>query len=374
MAIHGAEPTVTVALPKWPPAWSTVSESVASSIADGSWGAYHGRPMDEFIAAFRSFTEMEHIWPCASGTIGVELALRGLGVTKEHQVILSGYDFPGNFRAVEAIGARPVLVDLLENRFVINPAEVEAAITDQTKAVIVSHLHGQLADIQAIHSICRSHSVSVLEDACQVPGATVDGSPAGTLGDAGVFSFGGSKLLTAGRGGAVVTRDESVMQRIRIAAERGNDAFPFSSLQAAALTPQLDLIDSFNRQRLDAARKLQELLKTSRLFAPFHQTINDAWRPAFYKFPLLLTGEQSRETLIAALVAEGLPAAEGFRGFTRRSSRRCDKRGNLENSKRAADCTVLLHHPLLLGDEQLLEQTIRAIRKVETCFTNPLSP
>lgn len=106
--------------------------------------------------------------------------------------------------------------------------------------MLASHLHGTLADMAAITRWAASRGVLVLEDACQVPGAVVGGMPAGAWGDASVLSFGGSKLLTAGRGGGVVlTNRDDVFQRLRIAGERGNLIYPLSELQAAVLIPQL---------------------------------------------------------------------------------------------------------------------------------------
>lgn len=366
LAINGGPKAVTCPLPCWPPQLPSIGESISASVADGSWGQYHGEPIEKFRVAMGNSVGKKFVWPCSSGTIAVELALRGLGVTQQHEVILAGYDFPGNFRAVEAIAARPVLIDIGEDGYVIDPANIESAITEKTKAIVVSHLHGHLAEIGAICEICAAAGVKVLEDACQVPGATVQGQPAGSIGDVGVFSFGGSKLLTAGRGGAVVTDDEEVMQRIRISAERGNDAYPFSSLQAAALTPQLAVLDALNRRRLSAARQLQNQLADNHSLLPLSLPENDAWLPAFYKFPIRVANSLARQPIIDALAAEGVPAAAGFRGFTKRSARRCDKHGKLQNSQRAAEQTILLHHPCLLSeDEQLIQQIAVAIKKVE---------
>lgn len=368
LAINGGTQSVTQRLPAWPPQLPEVAEAVAASVANGSWGQYHGKPLEDFRQAFANFVGVKHVWPCSSGTVAVELALRGLGVTADHQVILAGYDFPGNFRAIEAIAARPVLVDVHVDGYTIDPANVAAAITDKTKAIIVSHLHGQLANVDEIRAICEPLGVLVLEDACQVPGATIQGQSAGSQGDVGVFSFGGSKLLTAGRGGAVVANNEEFVQRIRIAAERGNDAYPLSSLQAAALTPQLKQLGEFNRRRLLAVKRLQAAMASNRILLPPTKPEDESWQPAYYKFPIRVASSQQREEVIDALVAEGVPAAAGFRGFTKRSSRRCDKHGELRNSERAAAQTILLHHPCLLGSDQLLDQIVAAIKKADQYF------
>jgi dTDP-4-amino-4,6-dideoxygalactose transaminase len=183
--------------------------------------------------------QVEHVLPCASGTIAVELALRGLGVVAGDEVILAAYDFGGNFRAIDAIGARPVLVDIGLNHWCLDADLLSQAISKSTRAVIVSHLHGTLANMRRIMEVAKDMQLGIVEDACQVPGAIVQGRPAGSWGDVGVLSFGGSKLLTAGRGGALLTSRADVFQRAKIYHERGNQAFPLSELQCAVLPPQI---------------------------------------------------------------------------------------------------------------------------------------
>ena len=118
-----------------------------------------------------------------SGTIGIELALRGVGVTAGDEVILAGYDFPGNFRCIEATGATPVLVDIASGTWSIQADDLATAHSEKTKAVIVSSLHGGIADIDAIMQWSRSVGVAVIEDVCQAPAATRAGQLLGTFGD-----------------------------------------------------------------------------------------------------------------------------------------------------------------------------------------------
>ena len=153
-----------------------------------------------------------------------------------------------------------MLVDVQEDGWVIEPNDIAESLSEKTKAILVSHLHGQIADIPKIKSIvhAKDDSISIVEDACQSPGGSWLGQPLGTLGDVGVFSFGGSKLLSAGRGGAVVTSNDSIAQRIKVFSERGNDSFPLSQLQAAALLPQLTQLESFTEKRFESARFLCE--------------------------------------------------------------------------------------------------------------------
>jgi len=299
-----------------------------------------------------------------SGTIAVELALRGTGVTAGDEVILAGYDFPGNFRAVEAVGATPVLVDVAVSGWTIDPAQLPLAESPAVKAVIVSHLHGQLAPIGEICRWAAERRIAVVEDACQVPGARIGGKTAGSWGTAAVLSFGGSKLLTAGRGGAVLTSSHEVAQRMTVFAERGNDAFPLSQLQAAALLPQLKQLDERNSIRRSRASQLQSLLAPHPAIelppaAPAHH------ESAYYKFGFFVTAESSakenRERVLAEAIRQGLAIGPGFRGFYRRSERRCRKIGSLTESRRSAEQTLLLHHPVLLESPETMERVALAL-------------
>jgi dTDP-4-amino-4,6-dideoxygalactose transaminase len=372
--------------PPWPRPSDAVRAALEAAYADGSWGRYHGPHCERLRQELARLCGTSHAWLCSSGTIAVELALRGLKVEAGDDVILAAYDFPGNFRAIEAIGARPVLVDLSLDSWTIDVEQVAAAVSPQTRAIIVSHLHGSLADMRRLREWADSRRLAVVEDACQVPGAIVAGKPAGAWGDCGVFSFGGSKLLTAGRGGAIVTSRDDALQRIKIHCERGNDAFPLSELQAAVLVPQIPQLALANQQRLNAVTSL--LLACGDLpgLAPLRLPANPNDQPAFYKLPWLLAGnsdncgsaefEQSRSRFIAAMQAEGVAMDEGFRGFARRSSQRCRVVGALDNSRRAAARTVILHHPVLLETSETISRVAQAIQKVASqmlahYFANP---
>ena len=223
-----------------------------------------------------------------------------------------------------------------------------------------SHLHGRLAPIEAIENWAQSRGVALVEDACQVPGATIGNRTTGSFGDVSVLSFGGSKLLTAGRGGALLTCREDIYQRAKIFGHRGNDAFPLSQIQATVLLPQLEVLAERNRRRGQAVEfLLQQSEKWSGLQA-FPSRAEDA-QPSYYKLGWLYTGDTlegpSRELFLRALQSEGLAIDSGFRGFAQRSERRCRRSVPLPFSERAAKSTVLMHHPILLADQSTLRKS-----------------
>jgi len=376
LAIDGAAPTVTGGPPSWPPPDEAVRTALIAAYEDGSWGRYLGPNCQRLIRMLSEFHSLDHVLLCSSGTIAVELALRGLGVAAGDEVILAGYDFPGNFRAVEAVGAAPVLVDIEPETWCLDPDHFDQAITESTRAIIVSHLHGGVARMREIMSLAASRGLLVVEDACQAPGARIaghglDGQLAGTWGDVSVLSFGGSKLLTAGRGGAIFTRHANVFQRAKIFAQRGNDAFPLSELQAAVLCPQLSRLGERNALRNQMANHLTEHLRSVTGLLGVRNPTDTI--PSFYKMAWRYDAEHwggvDRATFLAALQAEGVAIDEGFRGFTRRSAGRCRRVGSLEHSDRAAQQTVLLHHPVLLEPTHVIDQVAQAFVKVQRWFS-----
>lgn len=349
----------------WPLPDADVQAALAAVYQDGSWGKYDGPNGQNLEKALRELNQVEHAFLCSSGTIAVELALRGLKIGPGDEVILAGYDFPGNFRAVEALGAKPVLIDFVENSWSLDVSHIPLAVSPQTKAVIASHLHGSVVDMQNLMTVAQEHGLSVVEDACQAPGALVQGKPAGSWGDVGVHSFGGSKLLTAGRGGAIVTRREDVLQRIKVFSERGNQAFPLSELQAAVLLPQIPKLAARNDVRWQNVRHLINAVRGQTTFQPVPLPPNGDI-PAFYKLGWLLApslgaptdaeAEQIRLSFVHVLQQHGLPFDTGFRGFARRTTQRCRVVGDLPNARKAANSTLLMHHPVLLQPPEVIDQ------------------
>jgi dTDP-4-amino-4,6-dideoxygalactose transaminase len=350
----------------WPLPDEEVRAALAAAYQDGSWGRYDGPHAAGLKEDLRNLFACDEVMLCASGTVAVELALRGCGVIPGDEVVLAGYDFPGNFRAIEAVGARPVLIDVDPTSWCLDARPLEQVTGGRVRAVIVSHLHGGLADMPRIMQLARQHGWLVVEDACQQPGALVSGRQAGRWGDVGVLSFGGSKLLTAGRGGALVTDNRSIHQRAKIFAQRGNEAFPLSELQATVLRPQLTKLASRNRRRADAVADFRAAI--SPLATWLRGVTHSAGsQPAYYKLAWsYLPAEQDQASgaqLIAALDAAGVPIDAGFRGFARRgqTGSRCRQVGSLVHSQRLGGSTLLLHHPILLAPKTVVLQAAEVL-------------
>ena len=366
-ALLGGTPLRPAGPPPWPQDWPDVRAAVERSISDGSWGRYHGPNWKQLERALSEFHDTSEVLLCSSGTSAIELALRGARVGDGDEVILAAYDFKANFQNVLTMNATPVLVDVEPDSWQLDVSQLEQAVSDRTKVIIASHLHGGFVAMDAVMKFASQHGLTVIEDACQCPGALLHDRRAGTVGDVGVLSFGGSKLLTAGRGGAVITNRPEIAQRIRLYTQRGNEAYPLSELQAAVLVPQLQRLDEFNAKRLHATESLAAPLSAaglSPLFKPTDRTV-----PGFYKLGLQYDADEfdglSRDQFSAALRAEGVAVDVGFRSLHRIHSRRRFRAvGDLDNADRADAGILVLHHPVLLEDQPELDQIIAAIAKV----------
>ncbi len=205
-----------------------VEESVHRCLAGGHWRNYSGPSLEMLTDWFRSNLRHPYVRFCSSGTIGVELALRSLHLQPGDEVLLCGYDYPGNFRVIEDCHAKVVLCKPSKSQIWSPDIEsFEQSVAPATRAIIVSHLHGELASMDRIVPWARDRGIVVIEDACQAIGGTLQNRPVGSWGDLSVFSFGGSKLVSAGRGGVVLTSNPLLAQRMTRYSDKETMRLPF---------------------------------------------------------------------------------------------------------------------------------------------------
>ncbi|HLI25644.1 MAG TPA: DegT/DnrJ/EryC1/StrS family aminotransferase [Chloroflexota bacterium] len=223
-----------------------------------------GPHVQAFEAEFAAYCEAAHAVGVGSGTEALVLALRAAGIGPGDEVITVSHTFFADCEAIVQVGAQPVFVDVRPDTQTMDPASFAAAITARTRAVIPVHLYGQPADMDEIAAIARRHGLFVLEDACQAHGARYRGRRVGTLGHAAAFSFYPGKNLGAyGDGGAVVTNDATLAERIRRLRDHGTvrkyEHYDIGStgrldeLQAAVLRVKLRYLDTWNARRAAAA-------------------------------------------------------------------------------------------------------------------------
>ncbi|SEB56792.1 dTDP-4-amino-4,6-dideoxygalactose transaminase [Nocardioides exalbidus] len=230
-----------------------------------------GPPVADFEHAYSEFVGVEHTIGVANGTDALELALRAVGVGPGGEVVIPANTFIATAEAVSRIGAVPVLVDCDDERLLIDPDLVEAAITDRTQAVVAVHLFGQLAPIARLKEICDAAGVPLVEDAAQSQGARVGGRGSGGLATIGATSFyPGKNLGAAGDAGAVTTDDAAVAAEVRRLRNHGSavryvhDVIGMNSrldtIQAVYLRAKLDRLEKWNELRVRAAARYDQLL------------------------------------------------------------------------------------------------------------------
>ncbi len=186
-------------------------------------GAFAGGPfVARFEEDFATYCDSQHAIGVGSGTEALWLALLALGVGPGDEVITVPSTFMATAEAITYCGAKPVFVDIDERTYTMDPAGLEEAITKRTKAIIPVHLFGQPADMDPILEIARARGLYVIEDAAQAHGAEYKGRRAGSLGDAGCFSFYPGKNLGAfGEAGAIVTGNNELQEKIRVLRDHG---------------------------------------------------------------------------------------------------------------------------------------------------------
>lgn len=187
--------------------WQATKEPILSG-----W-LTQGEKVAEFEQEFASLHGVKHALAVTSCTTGLHLVLAAMNIGEGDEVIIPAFTWVATANVVLYCGATPVFVDICQNTFNIDPKQLADKITDKTRAVIPVHLFGLCADMDAIHNVIPSH-VKVLEDAACAAGASYKGVRAGSLGDAGVFSFHPRKSITTGEGGMVTTNDDALAERM----------------------------------------------------------------------------------------------------------------------------------------------------------------
>jgi perosamine synthetase len=230
-----------------------------------------GPEVAAFESEFSAIVGNRHCIAVNSGTSGLHMALEALGLDTGDEVIVPSFTFAATANAVALTGATPVFVDIDPQTFNIDPQAIEAAITPKTKAIQPVHLYGQTAAMKEIMDIARRHNLLVVEDAAQAHMASLDGTPAGAFGDAGVFSFYPTKNMTSGEGGMITTADDETARQSRLLRNQGmekryeNEIVGFNTrmtdIHAAIGRVQLRKLSKWTERRRANAKFFDENLK-----------------------------------------------------------------------------------------------------------------
>jgi dTDP-4-amino-4,6-dideoxygalactose transaminase len=182
---------------------------------------YLGPQNEAFEAEVAHYLGCNHAVAVTSGTSGMFLILRALGIGPHDEVVVPAMGFVTLAEAVVAVGATPVFAEVEEVTFNLDPAAVERVLTDATRAIVSAHKYGHPADLRALERLASGRGVAIVEDACHAFGAEVDGRKAGPLGRAGFLSFAGKSISVCGLGGMVVTNDDALAHEVRLLRDHG---------------------------------------------------------------------------------------------------------------------------------------------------------
>jgi dTDP-4-amino-4,6-dideoxygalactose transaminase/predicted nucleic acid-binding protein len=270
-----------------------------------------GNELKQFEQEFATYCEAEYCVGVGNGLDALHLILRAYDIGAGDEVIVPSNTYIATWLAASYAGATPIPVEPDERTYNLDPARIEAAISPRTKAIMVVHLYGQPADMDAINAIANKHNLKVIEDAAQAHGARYKGRRVGSLGDAAGFSFYPGKNLGAiGDGGAVTTNDAALAQKIRVLGNYGsqikyhNEVKGYNSrldeLQAAFLREKLKTLDTWNGRRKVLAADYLHQLSDVNLVLPFVPEWAD---PVWHLF---VVRSQQRETLQTQLQQQGI--------------------------------------------------------------------
>jgi dTDP-4-amino-4,6-dideoxygalactose transaminase len=268
----------------------------------------------------------DHAFATSSATTGLHLALKALGVGVGDEVVLPAFSFPATANVVVQLGAVPVFADIDPTTFNLLPDACAAAVNPRTKAIMPVHAFGLCADMDPICAVAERASLPVLEDAACALGATYRGRHAGSLGDAGVFSFHPRKVITTGEGGMVTTSDGELAARVAILRTHGSirgerylsfvDAgfnYRLSDVLAAIGVVQMGRLDEILRDRRRLAEQLTSRLATIEEALP--PLVPDGHTHTYQSYVVSLDPAVDRDAVIDGMSRRGIETTLGTYGM-----------------------------------------------------------
>jgi perosamine synthetase len=285
-----------------------------------------GPKLTEFEKAFTDYTGSKRAVAVNSGTSGLFLSMLALGIAPGDEVITTPFTFIASASSIMMAGAKPVFVDIDPENLNIDPAKIEARITDRTKAILPVEVFGNPASLDKVSEIAQKHNLPLIEDSCEALGSELNGKKAGTFGTMSVFAFYPNKQITTGEGGMILTNDDSLADMcVSLRNQgRGTDGtwlgherlgynFRLSDINCALGIAQLSRIDQIKAKRLQVAKWYQQMLADeSRLIVPAEP---DGCDMSWFVFVVRLTDGftlDHRERILRAMRNENIQVSNYF--------------------------------------------------------------
>ena len=409
LAIGGGSPVHDSSWPKWPFVDERERALTAEVLMGGNW-SYNGPKETEFREKWAGFCGTKYAVPVANGTVSLQLIYEALGIGWGDEVIVPALTWQATAAAVLDVNATPVLADVEEDSWCIDPAMIERAVTPRTKAIVGTHLYGSLCDMDGINALAKRHGLYVVEDSAHQHGTVFKGKKTGALGDAASFSLQNSKSLTCGEGGAITTDNDALAEKLDALRNCGrrpikrelydkstgnyviegnfiqSGNYRITEFQAAVLLGQLEKLPGQIRRREENGLYLRSLLEgiegvqnTRRRDGIEVQTYyNFAFRydkTAFGGLP----AQKFREALSAELnfpftsCYQPLTNCDLYRPLTKKRHKISEEyQAAIDPSRFSApaaervftETSVCAHHALLLGTKKDMDDIAEAILKI----------
>ena len=258
------------------PSITELEVEYATDAARNGWGDHCYDYIHRFEAAFREHLGSEYAIATSSCTGAMHMGLAALGIGSGDEVILADTNWIATVAPIVHLGAKPVFVDILEDSWCIDPALAETAITPRTRAIIATHLYGNLCDMDGLLEIGEKYGIPIVEDAAEAIGSVYRGQSAGSMGSFATFSFHGSKTVTTGEGGMFVTNDSDLHEKVLTLSNHGRARgqakqfwpdmigfkYKISNLQAAIGCAQMQRLESLIQEK-------------RRVFAAYFEALSD---------------------------------------------------------------------------------------------------
>lgn len=399
LAALGGTPVRTTPFPPWPMHDDLERQAILNVLETNDWWSNGGTQVDEFETEWAAFTGAAGAVTTTNGTTALEAALGALGIGQGDEVIIPDWTFMATIGAVLAVNAIPVIVDVDPRTGSMATDDLAEKVTSATRAILPVHLAGSMADMDAIGALARRHDLLVLEDAAHSHGSRWHGKHAGTLGDAGTFSFQASKLMTAGEGGVVISNNAKVLDEARSQINCGRmpdswyyDHYQYGTnarmteWQGAVLRCQLTRLAHQQEIRTANADLLNQALPGLSGVQP-QARLAGCTVQSNYLYMAIVDSDSfagvSRDTLRTALLAEGLPVTTGYPPL-HRLGMFADKNGlaprirdtsylpkyssmSFPNTDHLSNSTIWLKTSALLGSATDTQDIVEAFAKVQDC-------
>jgi dTDP-4-amino-4,6-dideoxygalactose transaminase len=379
--------------PSWPQHDEGEHQRLGAVLESGNWSSAYGEEVERFVAEFKQFQGAPHGIAVTNGTHALEAALAACGVGSGDEVIVPAVTFVATATSAMAMGATPVLADVEPESCCIDPAAVEGAITERTRAVTVVHLGGRACDMDALGSLCADRGIALIEDCAHSHGTRWRGRGTGTIGDVGAFSFQQTKLITAGEGGMVTTDDPAVFERAWSYSNLGRlrdrewyrhavhgTNLRMTEWQGAVLRAQLERLPGQHRTREERGDLLDaELAKVPGLAAqPGDPRMDSRARYAYgIHYDASEFSGLSRYAFELALKREGIPSGfnypslnelelfrQGHFGPHGATTAKRYPLGSLPHAEAAAENMLWLDNRVLLGEPADTLDVVEAIDRI----------